>query len=164
MILSNSVKRYLRPVLIISLLGGLALTAIGCEDFEQWEPTQYTEEEEKVAEETPATRAIATEDKAILAVYKHLLNEAESYEAKAYLADFYTTRGEWSAETELLKDGTSIWHVVTGIKMVGEEDRLYWQQASWFVLPDSSVIPSYRFEANALKIEADLQELSLQPD
>jgi hypothetical protein len=43
------------------------------------------------------------------------------------------------------------------------EWRPYWQQASWFVFPNGEVMPSNRIQANALRIEADLQELSPQP-
>jgi len=39
----------------------------------------------------------------------------------------------------------------------------YWQQASWFVFRDGKVMPSNRIQANALRIEADLQELSVTP-
>ena len=42
-------------------------------------------------------------------------------------------------------------------------ERPYWQQASWLILEDGRVIPSRRLEANALRIEADLQELSPPP-
>jgi len=43
------------------------------------------------------------------------------------------------------------------------EEKPHWQQASWLVLGDGKVMPSHRFQANALRIEADLQELSLPP-
>ena len=41
------------------------------------------------------------------------------------------------------------------------QEKEYWQKASWLILKDDDVIPSNRFEANALRIEADLQSLSL---
>jgi hypothetical protein len=43
------------------------------------------------------------------------------------------------------------------------EERPYWQQAGWLVFQDGKVMSSNRLKANALRIEADLQELSLQP-
>ena len=101
----------------------------------------------------------------MLAVYEHLLSQAESYQAKVYLADFYTTCDNWSARSELLKDGTGLWYVTVDMTdVVGWREKPYWQQASWLVVKkDGKVIPSNRFQANALRIEADLQELSLQP-
>ena len=44
------------------------------------------------------------------------------------------------------------------------EAKPHWQHASWLILQDGTVVPSNRFEANALRIEADLQELSLPPE
>ena len=58
-----------------------------------------------------------------------------------------------------------MWYIVvdmTGIE--AWEERPYWQQAGWFVLQDGKVIPSHRLQANALRIEADLQELSSKPE
>ena len=160
MIFSGSVKRYLIPTLIISLLAGLALTVTGCEDF-GFPPPQPPEEE--VEEGALPPTIIRTDDRAILVVHEHLLSQAESYKAKAYLADFYAACDNWSAESEIFKDGTSVWYVdMTGSKVWGEKP--YWQQASWLVFQDGKVMPSNRFKANALRIEADLQELSLQPD
>ncbi len=154
-------KRYLTPVLIITLLAVLGLTITGCEDFGQFPPPEPPEEK-PVKVVTPTV--ISTEDRAILAVYENLLSQAESPEAKAYLAEFYTVCDNWSAESELFKDGTSIWYILVDMTSVEEwEWRPYWQQASWFVLKDGKVIPSNRLQANALRIEADLQELSLQP-
>ena len=159
--LSKLNKRYISSILIVTLLTLLAGAVAGCEDFNQFPPPQPPEEKpEKVAPPT----VISSEDRAILAVYEHLLSQAESYKAKEYLADFYATCDKWSAETELFKDGTSIWHVVVDMTDVEVwRESTYWQQASWFILQDSKVIPSNRFQANALRIEADLQELSLPP-
>ncbi len=159
MTLTNWNKRYIKPILII-LLAVLVLTVTGCEDL-GLSPPQPPEPEEKAEVETPSV-AIRTEDRAILAVYEHLLSQAESYQAKAYLADFYAACDKWSAESEIFKDGTSVWYVdMTGSKILGEKP--YWQQASWLVFQDGKVMPSNRLRANALRIEADLQELSLQP-
>ena len=146
-------------ILAVTLLVLLAWAITGCEDYEQWSPTPPTEEETQ--EEAPPT-VIKTEDVAIMAVYEHLLSKAESYQAKLYLADFYFTCDNWSASSELFKDGTRIWYIVVDMTGVEAwEERSYWQQASWFILQDGKVFPSNRLEANALRIEADLQELSL---
>ena len=163
--MTNWKKRYSKLVFIITLLVVLLFTATGCEDFGQFPvpsppPATPQEKPEKVVKPT----VIGTADRAILAVYEHLLSQAESYEAKVYLADFYAASDNWNAETELLKDGTSIWYVL--VDMTDGETwqwSPHWQQASWLILPDGKVIASNRLEANALRIEADLQELSLQP-
>jgi len=159
-----SKKRYLKPVLIITLLAVMVLTITGCEDyFNQFSPPEAPEEKpepEKVATST----VISSEDKAILAVYEHLLIQAESSEAKVYLAEFYTACDNWSAESELFKDGSSVWYALVDMTEVEAwEWRPYWQQASWFVFPGGEVMPSNRIQANALRIEADLQELSPPP-
>lgn len=162
MTLTSLNKRYIKPVLVVILLAVLAGTVIGCTDFEQWSPPPSPEE--KTVEKT-LPPAISTEDRAILVVYEHLLGQAESYKAKVYLADFYATCDNWSAKSELLKDGARIWYTV--VDMTGIEawtERPYWQQAGWFVLQDGRVIPSTRLQTNALRIEADLQELSLKPE
>ena len=154
--------RYLKLFLIITLLVVMVLTTTGCEDFGTFPTPELPQE--KPEETTPST-FINSEDRAVLAVYEHLLSLAESYEAKDYLAEFSTTSDNWSAKSELLKDGTSIWYVA--IDMTGIEDweeRPYWQQASWFVYKNGKVIPSNRLQANALRVEADLQELSLQAE
>jgi hypothetical protein len=161
--LERKMRRYLKLGLIIILLIALALNATGCEDFGTFPPPEPPEEkpEEKVAHPT----FINSEDRAILAVYEHLLSLAESHEAKTYLAEFSAVSDNWSAKSELFKDGTSIWYVkvdMSGIKAWKGEP--YWQQAGWFVYQDGRVIPSNRLQANALRIEADQQELSLQPE
>ena len=166
MIFSDSVKRYLSLTLVISLLAVLALTVTGCEEFGFPPPEPPAPEEETKEQAPPPTTpptTITSEDRAILSVYEHLLSQAESYTAKAYLADFYAASDRWRARSELFKDGTSIWYVVVDMTgVVVWEERNYWQLAGWFVLQDGKVIPSNRLQANALRIEADLQELSLQ--
>lgn len=157
-------KRYFKPVLIIMVLGLLLGTVSGCAElgFPPLEPQEVNQA--PVEKVTPPT-VVSTEDKAILAVYEHLLSQAGSAEAKKYLADFYTASDNWEAETELFKDGSSIWYVQ--VDMTDTETwewRPYWIKASWFILPDGRVIPSNRLQANALRIEADLQELSPKPD
>ena len=162
MTLTNWNKRYIKPILII-LLALLVLTVTGCEDFEQWSPTPPPEPEEKTEVVEAPPIAIRTVDRATLAVYEHLLTQAESYQAKAYLADLYTVSDNWSAESEIFKDGTSVWYVVVDMTSTEAwEERPYWQQASWLVFQDGKVMPSNRLKANALRIEADLQELSPQ--
>ena len=160
--LSKLNKTYISAILIVTLLGVLAGAVTGCENFEQWTPPQPPEEKTEM-EVPPIT--VKTEDRAILAVYEHLLSQAESYKAKAYLANFYATCDKWSAESELFEDGTSIWHVIVDMTDIEPwKGRTYWQQASWFILQDGKVIPSNRFQANAVRIEADLQELSCVPE
>lgn len=162
MALAGLNDRYVKPVLVIMLFAVLAWAVIGCEDYQQWSPPPPPEE--KTVEET-LPLAISTEDRAILVVYEHLLNRADSYRAKVYLADFYATCDNWSAESELLKDGARMWYIVVDMTCVETwEERPYWQQAGWFVLQDGRVVPSNRLRANALRIEADLQELSLKPE
>ena len=155
-------KRYIKPIPVIVLLAMVALTITGCEDFGQFPQPQTPAQ--KPEPELQST-AVKTADRAILAVYEHLLSQAESYQAKAYIADFYTICDNWSAKSEVFKDGSRIWYVAVNMTAIKEwEERPYWQQASWFVLQDGKVIPSHRFQANALRIEADLQELSLPPE
>jgi len=155
-------RRYLKLGLIITLLLILLLAATGCEDFGTFPPPEPPEEkpEEKIAHPT----FINSEDRATLAVYEYLLSLAVSHEAKTYLAEFSAASDNWSAKSELFKDGTSIWYVRVDMTSVEVwEEKSYWQQAGWFVYQDGRVIPSNRLQANALRIEADLQELSLQP-
>ncbi|MFC1931311.1 hypothetical protein ACFLXJ_03830 [Chloroflexota bacterium] len=157
-----SIRSYLKLFLIITLLVVMILTATGCQDFGTFPQPEVPQEE---PEEVAPSTFITSEDRAVLAVYEHLLSLAENYEAKDYLAEFSTTSDNWSAKSELLKDGTSIWYVVIDMTDIEDwEGRLYWQQASWFVYKNGKVIPSNRLEANALRIEADLQELSLQAE
>lgn len=163
MTLTDLSKRYIKPILIISLLTVLALAVIGCEDF-GFPPPEPPQPEKKAEEQAPPPITITTYDRAILVVYEHLLSQAESYQAKVYLAEFYATCDNWSAKSELFKDGTSVWYVVVDMTSIEAwEDRPYWQQAGWLVFRDGKVMPSNRLKANALRIEADLQELSLQP-
>ena len=154
---------YLKPVLTIALLMVMAFSVVGCEDL-GFAPPAAPATKEAPEEVKPAT-FIGSSDRAILAVYEHLLSQTESYEAKNYLADFSATSDNWSAKSELLKDGTSFWYVV--VDMTGAEEwegKPYWQQAGWFVYQDGRIIPSNRLQANALRIEADLQELNPPPE
>lgn len=158
-----SKSRYLKPVLAIALLIVMVFTVVGCEDLGFPSPVAPAAEEEP--EEVKPIAFIGSTDKAILAVYEHLLNQAESYEAKNYLADFATVSDNWSADSELLKDGTSFWYVVVDMSGAEEwQEESYWQQAGWFVFQDGRIIPSNRLQANALRIEADLQKLSPSPE
>ena len=159
-ILAGFSRRSMKLIAVITLLVMLILPINGCADFQ---PTPSPEPAEKPAvQKTPTI--INTEYSATMAVYEHLLARAEGYEAKTYLADFYATCDNWTATSELLKDGTTVWYVE--VDMTGTRhwrEKLYWQQASWLVARDGKVIPSRRFRVNALRIEADLQELSLPP-
>lgn len=159
--MDNWRKKYLKIFFILALLVMLALPFSGCEDFGTFPTPEAPKEKPETI--TPST-FINSEDRAILAVYEHLLSLAQSHEAKSYLAEFSATSDNWSAKSELFKDGTTLWYVVVDMSGVeGWQGRPYWQQASWFVYKDGRVIPSNRLQANGLRIEADLQALSLQP-
>jgi len=154
------IGRYHILFIAIIMLLTMVMTVSGCADYTFPTPEPPAQEPEKPA----STTFINSADRAVLAVYEHLLSLAESHEAKDYLAEFSAVSDNWSAESELFKDGSSVWYVK--VDMSGAEDweeRPYWQQASWFVYQDGRVIPSNRLQANALRIEADLQELSLPP-
>jgi len=153
-------KRLLTLLPLLALLA-MAFFAVGCEDFGTF-PTPEPTREPTVQ---PPSRFINTADRATLAVYEYLLELAESHEAKQYLAEFYTVSDNWSARSELLKDGTTVWHVEVDMSGVSPwTENRSWQQAEWLVYTDGRVVPSNRFDANALRIEADLQELSLKQE
>ena len=156
--LGNWNERLVKSIVVITMLAALVGTITGCEEFGGFPaPAEKEEKPEKVV----APTVISTKDRAILAVYEHLLSNAESHEAKAYLAEFYTTSDNWTVESEYFKDGSGVWYVVVDMTDVEEwEEKPYWQQASWFVFRDGKVVSSHLLEANALRIEADLQELS----
>jgi hypothetical protein len=159
--ITNWKKNLIKPVLIMALLAALLGTFTACEDMGFPPPSTPAPEEEPPPKEVTTPTAIMTKDAAMLAVYQRLLSQAESYEAKMYLADFYANCDNWSAESEFFKDGSGTWYVI--VDMTENETwelRPYWQQASWFVFRDGKVVPSNRFQANALRIEADLQALS----
>ncbi len=152
-------RNYISSIAMGMLLA-MAITVTGCQDYGTFPTPEPQQEPEKPA----STIFINSADRAVLAVYEHLLSLAQSYEAKTYLAEFSAISDNWSAQSELFKDGSSIWYVkvdMSGIE--GWKEKPYWQQAGWFVYQDGRVIPSNRLQANALRIEADLQELSLPP-
>ena len=157
-------KRCIKPLFLIALLATMVWTVTGCADFGQF-PAPASPAENPEPEKVTATTLIITKDRAILAVHEHLLSLAESYEAKLYLAEFYTVSDNWSAQSEVFKDGSGTWYIV--VDMTDRETwewRADWQQASWFVFKDGKVIPSNRLQANALRIESDLQRLSPKPE
>ena len=158
----NTMKKLLTSIIIIALLAALLVTITSCQDF----GFPSTTPEETPAPEpvkTVSSTTVSSRDAAILAVYQHLLEEAGSYKAKLYLADFYTTCDNWTAQSDYFKDGSGTWHVVIDMTAIENwEFHPYWQQASWLVFKDGKVIPSNLFEANALRIEADLQSLSTE--
>jgi hypothetical protein len=160
--IADGKKNLFKIILVISLLVLLLATA-ACQDMGF--PSSTTPEATPQPEAAETSRGvISTKDAAILAVYQRLLSEAESYEAKMYLSDFYASCDNWTAQSEYYRDGSGTWYVV--VDMTAQEDwelRPYWQQASWFVFKDGEVIPSNLFQANALRIEADLQALSPEP-
>ncbi len=154
-------KRATKCLMVMVILVALPGTLTACQDLF---PPSAAPQPGTSPQITTGATIITTRDDALLAVYQHLLGLAETYEAMTYLADFYTVCDNWSAESEFFKDGSGTWHVtvdMTGVK--NWTRKPYWQQASWYVVKDGKVIPSNRFEGNALRIEADLQELSLQP-
>ena len=157
------IGRHFVQLFVTIVLSAMLIAVVGCEDFGTFPPPE-SQAPAPEPEKPVSTTFINSEDGATLAVYEHLLSLAVSHEAKTYLADFSAISDNWSAESELFQDGSSIWYVK--VDMSGVEDwkeRPYWQQASWFVYKDGRVIPSNRLQANALLIEADLQELSLPP-
>ena len=159
---SHRYIKAIKAVIVLTLLAAMVVTVTSCEDLGF--PSTTDTPEETTPEPEPAktsTTSINTKDAAKLTVYKHLLSLARGHEAKIYLSDFYANCDNWTAESEYFKDGSATWNVVIDMSASTEwELRPYWQQASWFVFKDGEVIPSTLFQANALRIEADLQELS----
>jgi hypothetical protein len=154
-------KIFIRRALIIFLFFALLAASAACQDLY---PSTTTPQTPAAPATVTGPTIITTRDAALLAVYQRLLSEAKSYEAKTYLADFYTTCDNWTAESEYFRDGSGTWLVT--VDMTSQKDwkwRPYWQQASWLVYRDGKVIPSTLFQANALRIEADLQSLSPEP-
>jgi hypothetical protein len=152
-------KNLIKTVLVIALLIILLGTFTACADMGFPAATPEETPEPEPAKVTGTV--INTRDAATLAVYQRLLGQAMSYDAKIYLADFYARCDNWSVQSEYFKDGSGTWYVA--VDMSESENwqlRTYWQQASWFVFRDGKVIPSNLFNANALRIEADLQALS----
>lgn len=147
-----------RLIIFITMIAALLGTAVACEDLGLTSSgdTEETAESEATTQSGPIT--VSTEDTAVLAVYRHLLENAVTDDAKSYLADFYTACDNWYAEAEYFKDGSQVWNVVVDMTEETPWDLpAHWQQASWFILKNGEVIPSNLFEANALRIEADLQ-------
>jgi hypothetical protein len=157
----TSKKRIILSVLAISLIIVMLLSFTACQDLGlSGSKTEETEEPDAASDNT-----ISTSDEAKLAVYQRLLERADGYDAMIYLSDFYTYCHNWSVQSEYFKDGSDIWLVA--VDMTGESDwshNPYWQHAGWFVYRDGKVIPSNLFQANALRIEADLQMLSAEQD
>jgi len=103
---------------------------------------------------------VISEDSALLAVQEYLLSKATSAKAKTYLTDLYAAGGKWSGKGELLKDGIRTWSVMLEIEDgAGNQIKPYWRQACWTVFDDGKVLPSPKYDANALRIETDLQQL-----
>jgi hypothetical protein len=161
---ANWKKNLIKTALVIALLTALLGTFTACADMGFPSTTSPEETPEPEPAKVSGT-TINTRDEAMLAVYQHLLDQARSYDARIYLADFYASCDNWSVQSEYFKDGSGTWYVA--VDMTASEDwqlRPYWQQASWFVFRDGKVIPSNLFSANALRIEADLQALSPEPE
>jgi hypothetical protein len=147
-------KRSLTSILVLSLLIAVVLSVTGCENLGLGGATETT---------TPTNEpgTINTAGEAELAVYQYLLAQANSAEAKVYVADFYATCDNWDVLSEYFRDGSETWLVA--VDMTGETDwehNSYWQRAGWFVLKEGGVMPANLYNMNALRIEADLQGLS----
>ena len=156
---NGRIYKIIKYALFLITLVAPPVTFTSCQDFGY--PPSPTPQLATPAQPVTGNTVITTRDAALLAVYQHLLSLAETPGAKTYLADFYTACDNWSAESEFFKDGSGTWYVVAD--MTGNKDwkwKPYWQQAAWLVYRDGKVIPSTRFLANALRIEADLQALS----
>ncbi len=147
----------LKILILLVLVSLVAGAASGCIILPTDTPTPTPQ-----ATQTPKATgsAITTEDRVLLAVHQHLLEKAESYEAKRYLTDFYDAVGKFKARSELMKDGSTVWHASVNMGGIEFKEKPYWQQACWLVFTDGKVIPCQEFGLNALRIEADLQELS----
>lgn len=161
--LADRSKNLIKTIIAVSMLVALLATMTGCAELGFPAPTtpEETPAPEPEPEKVTSLKTMNTRDAAILSVYQDLLSQAESYEAKIYLSDFYASCDNWTAKSEYFKDGSDTWHVVVDMTAVENwQLRPYWQQASWFVYRDGKVIPSNLFQANALRIEADLQALS----
>lgn len=152
----------IKLIIVVSLVTAIILTVVSCEDmgFPSTSPST-PDTGSSQSSDTDGGTIVSYKDAAILAVYQHLLAQAGSPDAKIYLADFYTVCDNWDAVSEYFKDGSGTWHVVVDMSGTKNwEHHPYWQQASWFVFRDGRVIPSNLFQSNALRIEADLQDLS----
>lgn len=148
-------------ILVVSLLIAVLLSIAACQDL----GISGDDADETTDTVSSGDNIISTADEAKLAVYQRLLEQAESYDAKIYLSDFYTYCHNWSVQSEYFKDGSDIWLVA--VDMTGESDwehHPYWKRAGWFVYRDGKVIPASLFQVNALRIEADLQSLSTAPE
>ena len=156
----NLARKYAKYMLAIALMAVMLLSVFGCEDYGFPQPTPAAQQEDAAA-----PTVINTKDAAMLAVYQRLLEQAETDEAKIYLADFYTTSDNWSAVGEYFKDGSGVWYIKVDMTAVPVwQEKPHWQQASWYVFKNSTVIPSNLLNANALRIEADLQALSQEAE
>ncbi len=152
----------LKLILVVALVLSVLVFA-GCQDFGQFPTPTPPAEPQSPKVVSPGTR-IGTQDRAILAVYEHMLTIAGSLVTDASTAEFYAMSDKWAAEQELFKDGSTLWYVTvdsTGVK--DWKGKPHWLEAGWHVSPDGKVIPSSRLKANALLIEADLQKLSTPP-
>ncbi|MFC1908771.1 hypothetical protein ACFLXD_02755 [Chloroflexota bacterium] len=154
--------KYIKLAMVIMLLAVLLATAAGCEELGLTPPGLPSAQPESAA---PSSEGMLTSGGVSLAVQEHLLNQAKSYEAKRYLAEFYAVADNWSIQAAYFKDGSDIWYVLADMTASDSwEGKSYWKQASWYVFPDGKVMPSNLLHANALRIEADLQELSPEPE
>lgn len=147
-----------RRGVILTLLMAVCTVFASCEDMTGFPTTSPTPAVPKV--EIRRT-LVLSEDRALLAVQEYLLSKATSARAKTYLTELYAAGGKWSAKGDLLKDGTRTWNVMLETEgKTGVQVKPYWSQACWTVFDDGKVLPSPKYDANALRIETDLQQLS----
>ena len=165
---SASKFRLTKTLALAGLLLVLVFTFTGCDELGFPPPEATSPAATPTPAEEPAPKAkslVTTADTAILRVYEHLLELAESHQAKDYLAEFYAMADNWAAETELFVDGSSLWYV--SVDMTDESSwagEAHWQEAGWYILQSGDVMPAERSSANALRIEADLQRLSVETE
>ena len=151
-------KRMLIPALVAVLLLALLVPFTGCEDLGYPAPAATPEATPEAAKMPTVT--VSSRNEAQLAVYQSLLEMATSPEAKNYLADFYTAADNWTAISEVFRDGSGIWQVQVDMTAVAEWPyHPYWRQAAWYVYKGGQVMPASLYQANALRIEADIQAL-----
>ncbi len=143
-------------VRLLAFLTVLTLFVVGCQEIGYPTPSGGS------SSTTPSSgrrTLILSEDRAVLAVQDYLLSKAVSAKAKTYLTDLYSSGAQWTAKSDLLKDGTRIYNVLITVDRADAQVKPYWRKAGWTVFEDGKVLPSVEYEASALRIEADLQGL-----
>ena len=97
-------KNYLvYSLLAVALMIVLLIPLSACEELGYPAATTTTPTVQPKEEKAPTT-VIDNKDEALMAVYRNLIEKAESSEAKLYLADFYAASVNWTAVSEIFKD------------------------------------------------------------